>query len=191
MYHATRNIRNVAEVLDQGFKISQNQGRNLLLGDGLYVSRDISKTQEYGEVASILTNHDLHQNIMFRCASNCSSILGRLWGWPRWTTHLEQPGRWVLHLDTLLASFAALDKIWLSLSSLSSAPPGSPQRQAWAVAKRRPVLSPQLRYNSLIDVIEDENVLGENTGHCLWLWTAWPCDSVQSAWPFWNWGQLG
>jgi len=50
MYHATRNIRNVAEVLDQGFKISQNQGRNLLLGDGLYVSRDIFKTQEYGEV---------------------------------------------------------------------------------------------------------------------------------------------
>ena len=62
MYHATRNIRNVAEVLDQGFKISQNQGRNLLLGDGLYVSRDISKTQEYGEVASILIRHDLHQN---------------------------------------------------------------------------------------------------------------------------------
>ena len=63
MYHATRNIRNVAEVLDQGFKISQNQGRNLLLGDGLYVSRDIFKTQEYGEVASILIRQDLHQNI--------------------------------------------------------------------------------------------------------------------------------
>ena len=78
MYHATRNIRNVAEVLDQGFKISQNQGRNLLLGDGLYVSRDIFKTQEYGEVASILISHDLHQNIMFRCASNCSLTLGSL-----------------------------------------------------------------------------------------------------------------
>ena len=54
MYHATRNIRNVAEVLDKGFRISQNnQDRNLLLGDGLYVSRDIFKTQEYGEVAGI------------------------------------------------------------------------------------------------------------------------------------------
>ena len=79
MYHATRNIRNVAEVLDKGFRISQNnQDRNLLLGDGLYVSRDIFKTQEYGEVAIILISHDLHQNIMFRCASNCSSTLGRL-----------------------------------------------------------------------------------------------------------------
>jgi len=50
MYHATREIENVAGVLDQGFKISQSKGRNLLLGDGLYVSRDILKTQEYGEV---------------------------------------------------------------------------------------------------------------------------------------------
>jgi len=50
MFHATREIENVAGVLDQGFKISQSKGRNLLLGDGLYVSRDILKTQEYGEV---------------------------------------------------------------------------------------------------------------------------------------------
>jgi len=50
MYHATREIEHVAGVLDHGFKISQSKGRNLLLGDGLYVSRDIYKTQEYGEV---------------------------------------------------------------------------------------------------------------------------------------------
>ena len=79
MYHATRNIRNVAEVLDKGFRISQNnQDRNLLLGDGLYVSRDIFKTQEYGEVVSMLLSHGSHQAIMFRCASNCSSTQGRL-----------------------------------------------------------------------------------------------------------------
>ena len=54
MYHATREIENVAGVLDHGFKISTGDGmagRNLLLGDGLYVSRDILKTQEYGEVS--------------------------------------------------------------------------------------------------------------------------------------------
>lgn len=51
MYHATRKIKDVASVLDHGFKISQGaSNRNLLLGDGLYVSRDICKTQEYGEV---------------------------------------------------------------------------------------------------------------------------------------------
>lgn len=50
MYHATREVENVAGVLDRGFNISQSKGRNLLLGDGLYVSRDIFKTQEYGEV---------------------------------------------------------------------------------------------------------------------------------------------
>ena len=53
MYHATRKIKDVASVLDHGFKISQgDSNRNLLLGDGLYVSRDICKTQEYGEVTS-------------------------------------------------------------------------------------------------------------------------------------------
>ena len=54
MYHATREIENVAGVLDHGFKISQSKGRNLLLGDGLYVSRDILKTQEYGEVSPVI-----------------------------------------------------------------------------------------------------------------------------------------
>ena len=52
MYHATRKIEHVAGVLDHGFKISQSKG--LLLGDGLYVSRDILKTQEYGEVSSTM-----------------------------------------------------------------------------------------------------------------------------------------
>ena len=53
MYHATGKIKDVASVLDHGFKISQgDSNRNLLLGDGLYVSRDIYKTQEYGEVTS-------------------------------------------------------------------------------------------------------------------------------------------
>ena len=66
MYHATREIEHVASVLDQGFKISQSKGRNLLLGDGLYVSRDIRKTQEYGEV-SLATLHwlEMHNTGVF------------------------------------------------------------------------------------------------------------------------------
>ena len=66
MYHATREIEHVASVLDQGFKISQSKGRNLLLGDGLYVSRDICKTQEYGEV-SLATLHwlEMHNTGVF------------------------------------------------------------------------------------------------------------------------------
>ena len=59
MYHATREVENVAGVLDRGFNISQSKGRNLLLGDGLYVSRDIFKTQEYGEV-SLASPHSFH-----------------------------------------------------------------------------------------------------------------------------------
>ena len=51
MYHATRDVANVADILDQGFKISQGgAARNLALGDGLYVSRDIEKTLGYGDV---------------------------------------------------------------------------------------------------------------------------------------------
>ena len=57
MYHATREVENVAGVLDRGFNISQS--KNLLLGDGLYVSRDIFKTQEYGEV-SLASPHSFH-----------------------------------------------------------------------------------------------------------------------------------
>ena len=58
MYHATGEIENVASVLDHGFKISTGEGRagrTLLLGNGLYVSRDILKTQEYGEVSLAMT----------------------------------------------------------------------------------------------------------------------------------------
>lgn len=48
MYHATRQPENVANILDNGFRISQGSG--FLLGDGLYVSRDIEKTLSYGDV---------------------------------------------------------------------------------------------------------------------------------------------
>ena len=48
MYHATNDPRNVSNILNYGFNISQ--GSHLLLGDGLYVSRDIEKTQIYGPV---------------------------------------------------------------------------------------------------------------------------------------------
>ena len=49
MYHATKRVSNVASILEQGFKISQGN-KSYMLGDGLYVSRDIEKTLGYGEV---------------------------------------------------------------------------------------------------------------------------------------------
>ena len=78
MFHATREIENVAGVLDQGFKISQSKGRNLLLGDGLYVSRDILKTQEYGEVSRNAPHGYKCPGLKCRSVSNCWSILARL-----------------------------------------------------------------------------------------------------------------
>ena len=52
MYHSTKP-ENVANILAKGFNISQ-QGQHgnpaLMLGDGLYVSRDIEKTLTYGSV---------------------------------------------------------------------------------------------------------------------------------------------
>lgn len=53
MYHSTRRTENVGAILDSGFKISQrgeSGNPDLLLGDGLYVSRDIEKTLSYGNV---------------------------------------------------------------------------------------------------------------------------------------------
>jgi len=53
MYHATREPGRVSDILDSGFKISQrgvSGNPGLLLGDGLYVSRNIRKTQSYGDV---------------------------------------------------------------------------------------------------------------------------------------------
>ena len=48
MYHSTNDPRNVSNILNYGFNISK--GSHLLLGDGLYVSRDIEKTVRYGPV---------------------------------------------------------------------------------------------------------------------------------------------
>jgi len=48
MYHATRDVENVRNILSEGFKRSQSS--HLLLGDGMYVSRDINKSLNYGEV---------------------------------------------------------------------------------------------------------------------------------------------
>jgi len=53
MYHSTRNPDNVWTILQSGFNISQRGEKgnpNLLLGDGLYVSKDIEKTLAYGSV---------------------------------------------------------------------------------------------------------------------------------------------
>jgi len=53
MYHSTKQPANVGAILQAGFKISQrgeSGNPNLLLGDGLYVSRDIEKTLDYGSV---------------------------------------------------------------------------------------------------------------------------------------------
>jgi len=53
MYHSTRNVGNVSSIIQTGFNISQrgeSGNPNLLLGDGLYVSRDIEKTLDYGKV---------------------------------------------------------------------------------------------------------------------------------------------
>jgi len=47
MYHATLP-KNVSAILEQGFKNSQGSGN--LLGSGIYVSRDITKTEQYGPV---------------------------------------------------------------------------------------------------------------------------------------------
>jgi len=49
MYHAT-HPRNVVDIIENGFNRSQGAERNLLFGDGLYVSRDIEKTLGYGDV---------------------------------------------------------------------------------------------------------------------------------------------
>lgn len=76
MYHATREIENVAGVLDGGFQISQSKGRNLLLGDGLYVSRDIFKTQEYGEVSlAMYCTHRSYYYIGLNCKQVCFKLL--------------------------------------------------------------------------------------------------------------------
>ena len=48
MYHSTRQSESVMNIIRGGFNRSQSS--HLLLGDGLYVSRDIFKTQDYGEV---------------------------------------------------------------------------------------------------------------------------------------------
>jgi len=51
--NSTRNVENVGPILNSGFNISQrgeSGNPNLLLGDGLYVSRDIEKTLLYGSV---------------------------------------------------------------------------------------------------------------------------------------------
>jgi len=53
MYHSTKSPENVGRILQSGFNISQRgESGNpaLLLGDGLYVSRDIEKTLAYGSV---------------------------------------------------------------------------------------------------------------------------------------------
>jgi len=49
MYHATKNPESAARIISEGFNISQRNPA-LLLGDGLYVSRDIHKTQNYGDI---------------------------------------------------------------------------------------------------------------------------------------------
>ena len=53
MYHATKTPESAANIINGGFEISQggpDGNPNLFLGDGLYVSRDIHKTQLYGTV---------------------------------------------------------------------------------------------------------------------------------------------
>jgi len=53
MYHSTVNPQNVSSILHNGFKISQKGSTwrpGLLLGDGVYVTRDIEKTIGYGDV---------------------------------------------------------------------------------------------------------------------------------------------
>jgi len=53
MYHSTKNPENVSSILHNGFKISQKGSTwrpGLLLGDGVYVTRDIEKTIGYGDV---------------------------------------------------------------------------------------------------------------------------------------------
>ena len=53
MYHATKTPETAAKIISGGFDISRGgpSGHpNLFLGDGLYVSRDIHKTQLYGTV---------------------------------------------------------------------------------------------------------------------------------------------
>ena len=47
MYHSPHPYA-VRDILDNGFKISQRE--NLVLNNGLYVSRDIEKTLDYGSV---------------------------------------------------------------------------------------------------------------------------------------------
>ena len=51
MYHST-NRANVWSILNEGFKIPHDLINNnrLFLGNGLYVSRDINKTRQYGDV---------------------------------------------------------------------------------------------------------------------------------------------
>jgi hypothetical protein len=48
MYHSTNDPRNVSNILNYDFNISK--GSHNLLGDGLYVSRDIEQTVRYGHV---------------------------------------------------------------------------------------------------------------------------------------------
>jgi len=53
MYHSTMKTENVSSILRNGFKISQKGSTwrpGLLLGDGVYVTRDIEKTIGYGDV---------------------------------------------------------------------------------------------------------------------------------------------
>lgn len=47
MYHSTQ-VENVESIIENGFDISTGQGK--LLGNGLYVTRDIQKTLPYGNV---------------------------------------------------------------------------------------------------------------------------------------------
>lgn len=48
MYHATKDVENVESILKTGFR--RSDGPNKILGDGLYVSKDIEKTLPYGDV---------------------------------------------------------------------------------------------------------------------------------------------
>lgn len=53
MYHSTKTLESAVKILTEGFNISQRGASgnpNLFLGDGLYVSRDIHKTQMYGAI---------------------------------------------------------------------------------------------------------------------------------------------
>ena len=47
MYHSTQ-VENVESIMRNGFEISTGQSK--LLGNGLYVTRDIQKTLPYGNV---------------------------------------------------------------------------------------------------------------------------------------------